>query len=210
MLRQILDILRCGRPSATAGLLAGSLVVGTALGAATAKVSEETATDASVTADRPRVEVLLDRLADSPSQRSAGRLERMIMADWTHSGSDTVDLLMDWAAEAMKTKDHQRALQYLDRVVRLAPDFAEGWNRRATVYYLLDDYGSSLSDIGHALSLQPRHFGALNGLGLVLDDIDRDDAALDAFRRAIKVHPYLEGVDKRIERLTKEVEGQPI
>ncbi len=215
MVRQILEALRSGRGASAALLIAGAIAAGGALGAATAQ--SETATDApreaSAAAEaslRSRDEALLDRLAKADSPQAASRIEREILADWTRSGSDTVDLLMQWAAEAMKSKDNKRALDYLDRVVSLDPGFAEGWNRRATVYYLLDDYGNSLNDIGHVLALQPRHFGALNGLGLVLDDLDEDGEALAAFRRALQVHPYLDGAQKRIEKLTKEVEGLPI
>lgn len=203
MLLQVLEFVRPAGRTVLAGLTAGSIVVGAALGAATGQ-------DASEEQARPKVEILLDRLAHSPSRESASRLERQILADWTASGSDTVDLLMQWAADAMADKDNDRALDYLNRVVTLAPEFSEGWNRRATIYYLLDDYANSLSDIGHVLSLQPRHFGALNGLGLVLDDIEQQGPALDAFRKALEVHPFLDGVQKRIDRLAKELEGQPI
>lgn len=203
MLRRVLDFVRPTGWTVLAGLAAGWIVAGAAIGAAT---EDEAAEEAG----RPKVEMLLDRLAHSPSAASASRLERQILADWTASGSDTVDLLMEWAADAMKARDNDRALDYLNRVVTLAPRFPEGWNRRATVYYLLDDYAKSLNDIGHVLSLQPRHFGALNGLGLVLDDLDQQGAALDAFRKALEVHPFLDGVQKRIDRLAKEVEGQPI
>ncbi|ESR23099.1 tetratricopeptide repeat protein [Lutibaculum baratangense] len=202
MLRRVVDRLKRASRLAAAAIVAVSAIGGVVFAApADSRVSRD---------DLPEVELLLDRLSESASPEGAGRIERRILANWSRSGSDTVDLLMNRAAEAMAAKEHDRALLYLDRVVTIAPGYAEGWNRRATLHYLRNDYARSLNDIGRVLALQPRHFGALNGLGLVLDELDQDGPALEAFRRALDVHPYLDGAEERVNRLSKSVDGLPI
>ena len=94
--------------------------------------------------------------------------------------------------------------------MRLAPEFAEGWNRRATVHFLRGDYGASVADIMRVLELEPRHFGALSGLGIILDRLDRKSEALAVFRRALEIHPHLDGASEAVDRLTPTVEGQEL
>ncbi|MGE0845160.1 MAG: hypothetical protein AB7L41_02765 [Flavobacteriaceae bacterium] len=153
---------------------------------------------------------LLDALAASPSESAAEALEQRILSAWLQSGSDTVDLLMQWSIKAMQEKNFPLALELLNEVVILKPDFAEGWNKRATVYYLIDEYALSLADIRHVLALEPRHFGALSGLGLILKETGDKKHALDAFRKALAVHPYLTNARKVMEELQIEVEGRGI
>ena len=117
---------------------------------------------------------------------------------------------MQWSIKAMQEKNFPLALELLNEVVILKPDFAEGWNKRATVYYLIDEYALSLADIRHVLALEPRHFGALSGLGLILKETGDKKHALDAFRKALAVHPYLTNARKVMEELQIEVEGRGI
>ena len=121
------------------------------------------------------------------------------------SGSDTADLLLTWASEAMSSNDNALALDVLDQLVQIKPDFAEAWNKRATVEFLMKDFGASLSDIRRTLQLQPRHFGALAGLGIILEDIGKDDEAILAYRRALEINPRLDAARTSLERLEKEV-----
>ncbi|MEJ8573824.1 tetratricopeptide repeat protein [Microbaculum marinum] len=165
--------------------------------------------DAESEAAEP-VEVLLDRLSQAGSEREAKALEREIVLAWNRSGSDTVDLLLSRAGAAIKQEDYGLALQYLDAIVETRPDFPEAWNMRATVYYLLDEYELSIADIQHVLTLQPRHFGALSGLGMIFRDLDQPAQALDAFRQALAVHPYFGNVRESAEKLEPEVEGREI
>jgi tetratricopeptide (TPR) repeat protein len=160
--------------------------------------------------DSDRVELLLDRLSEAGSAREAKSLERKIVMAWNQSGSDTIDLLVTRAAIAIKRKDYGLALQYLDTIVDSRPEFAEGWNMRATVYYLIDEYELSLADIQHVLALQPRHFGALSGLGMIFRDLDEPAKALDAFRQVLSVHPYFGNARESVEKLEPEVEGRDI
>ena len=123
---------------------------------------------------------------------------------WLESGSDTVDLLMSWSMAAMESKDYATALDFLDQVLILKPDFAEGWNKRATVYFLLDDYGKSIADIERTLRLEPRHFAALSGLGAILSDLGESQQAIDAYRRALELDPHMDKVKEALDKLEKE------
>lgn len=161
-------------------------------------------------AEADPVETLLDRLSKSSSENEASALEREIVVAWNHSGSDTVDLLLARAGTAIKKKQYGLALQYLDTIVETKPEFAEGWNMRATVYYLIDEYELSLADIQQVLALQPRHFGALSGLGMIFRDLDEPAKALDAFRQVLSVHPYFGNARESVDELEPEVEGRDI
>ena len=124
--------------------------------------------------------------------------------------SDTAALLMTRAKVAMDAKQIDIALQLLDAVVKLRPDYVEGWNRRATLYYLKNDCAHSLEDIEQVLVREPRHFGALAGLGMIMQDIGDEKRALDAFRKALAVNPHLEKVPELVKSLTEKVEGRDI
>jgi tetratricopeptide (TPR) repeat protein len=95
-------------------------------------------------------------------------------------------------------------------VVKLRPDYIEAWNRRATLYYLRNDYAHSLEDIEQVLIREPRHFGALAGLGMIMQDIGDEKRALDAFRKALAINPHLEKVPDLVKSLTEKVEGRDI
>ncbi len=155
-------------------------------------------------------ETLLDQLASTDDEATAKALETRVREIWQRSGSDTADLLLGRAGEAFKREDYARALQYLDTIVALRPGFVEGWNMRATVYYMLDEYELSMSDIEQVLSLQPRHFGALSGLGMIFRELEQPRQALEAFRKALAVNPFLENARTSVRRLEIEVEGRAI
>jgi len=114
------------------------------------------------------------------------------------------------AKVAMDAQNSDVALKLLDSVVQLRPDYVEGWNRRATLYYQRNDYTRSLEDIEQVLAREPRHFGALAGLGMIMQDLGDDKRALDAFRRALAVNPHLEKVPELVKTLTEKVEGRDI
>lgn len=133
-----------------------------------------------------------------------------IWRTWSRSGSASMDLLLRRANEAADAGDFDGALLFLDDLVRLAPDFAEGWNKRATVHFLRGDYGASVADIERTLMLEPRHFGALSGLAIILDRTGQKEGALRAWRRALEIHPHLEGATDAVERLSPEVEGRDL
>jgi len=164
-----------------------------------------------VGADRTRgLDFLFGALKAAPDEASARLVEARIWAIWLQTPSDTAALLMMRAKAAMDAQQVDVALKLLDAVVKLRPDYIEGWNRRATIYYLKNDYAHSLEDIQQVLIREPRHFGALAGLGMIMQDIGDEKRALDAFRKALAVNPYLEKVPDLVKSLTEKVEGRDI
>ena len=156
------------------------------------------------------LEKLFDELAVSPDATHSARFEAEILKRLHASGSATTDLLLSWAVEAMNKKRYTNALDILDQVILLDPDFVEGWNKRATVHFLMKDYGKSIADIQHTLALEPRHFGALSGFGMILRDIGEDRLAVDAFRKALAVHPQLKNARDALVALEAKIAGQDI
>ena len=110
----------------------------------------------------------------------------------------------------MGNQEYGEALRILDAIVTISPEYAEGWNKRATVYYLLGRHEDSISDVEKTLDLEPRHFGALSGLGLIYNRLDEDAAALDAFERALKVNPHLGQAKQEVKRLRDRIKGKRI
>jgi tetratricopeptide (TPR) repeat protein len=158
--------------------------------------------------EKTRLDELYAELAAAETPEAAERVARIIQRMWMESGSDTVDVLMSRAGKAIQADDHGLALDLLDTVVILKPSFAEGWNRRATVHYMREDFGKSLVDIERTLALEPRHWGALSGLAIIQRRLGFEDEALATFRRALELNPGLENATKAIEDLEKEAEGK--
>ena len=129
-----------------------------------------------------RLDGLFATLKSTKSASEAKVAEGSILRLWLESGSDTIDLLMAWAIKAIDAKNYPLALDFLDRIVTMKPDYVEGWNKRATVYFLTDDYKKSIADIERTLALEPRHFGALSGLGMIMRDIGDDKRAIEAYQ----------------------------
>ena len=150
-----------------------------------------------------QLDALFARLQSAGDPASAQLAEDAIIAIWLQSGSDTVDLLMSWGVQAIATKDYPKALDIFDRVVTLKPDYAEGWNKRATVYYLTDKYSQSLADIEHVLVLEPRHFGALIGLGSIFRELGDNTKAIAAYEQALALDPHLAKAREVLDQLEK-------
>ena len=164
-----------------------------------------------VGADKTRgLDFLFGALKAAPDETSAKHVEARIWALWLQTPSDTTALLMMRAKAAMDAQQMDVALKLLDAVVKLRPDYVEGWNRRATLYYLRNDYVHSLQDIEQVLIREPRHFGALAGLGMIMQDLGDEKRALDAFRKALAINPHLEKVPELVKALSEKVEGRDI
>jgi tetratricopeptide (TPR) repeat protein len=164
-----------------------------------------------VGADRTRgLDFLFGALKVAPDEASAKHVEARIWALWLQTPSDTTALLMMRAKAAMDAQQMDVALKLLDAVIKLRPDYVEGWNRRATLYYLQNDYAHSLEDIEQVLVREPRHFGALAGLGMIMQDLGDEKRALDAFRKALALNPHLDKVPELVKTLTEKVEGRDI
>jgi len=151
---------------------------------------------------------LFERLAAAKTAEEAKGIANLIQRRWARSGSDTADLLMTRAQDALKARELPLAIELLDRVITLEPDWAEGWNQRANALFLAGDPIRSLLDIAETLKREPRHYGAMMGLGTILRQQGDDKRAMVAYRRALAVYPQLEGVKDAVESLKLEVDGR--
>jgi tetratricopeptide (TPR) repeat protein len=149
----------------------------------------------------PRLEALLTALRTAPTIEAARVIEQRIWVIWAQSGDPAVDKLMAEGIARLNADDNEAALKLFDRVVDLAPGFAEGWNKRATTLYAMGRFAQSVQAIDQVLALEPRHFGALSGLGLCDIRLGKDREALAAFARAAAIDPNLPGVQANIETL---------
>lgn len=156
------------------------------------------------------LDTLFAALKIAPSEDTARAIEKQIWAVWMISGSDTCNLLMARVKAAIDGKDYDLALKLLTDIIEIKPDYTEAWNQRATVYYLKDDFAHAIADLGHVLAREPRHFGALSGLGLMLQELGDNKDALAAYRDALKIDPHLENIPDVVKELTVKVDGQAI
>ncbi len=149
----------------------------------------------------PRLPALFDRLKHAPSSDAATEIEHQIWAIWVVAGDPDIEGLMSEGEREMTEEHYPAALQAFNRIIAKRPDFAEGWNRRATLYYLMGEYQKSLTDIDRTLALEPRHFGALSGRGLVDLKLDREEDALKAWQQVLDIDPQNEGARQNVEIL---------
>jgi len=155
-----------------------------------------------------RIDALFADLKRESNERAAQRIAERITTEWRRSGSASIDLMMQWAGKAAEEKKFDVALDFLDQVTTLKPDYAEGWNRRATVHFAMENYAKSMSDIERTLRLEPRHFGALNGMAEILKEHGYKRQALGAFERILAVYPMMRSAQREFSELSDELAGQ--
>ena len=153
---------------------------------------------------------LFNRLAKAKTRTEARGIVASIEQTWLQSDSDTADLLMRRALQAMKKQNHKLALELLNKVVFLEPNWSEVWNQRATARYYADDPDGAVADVAQTLAREPRHFAALVGLGFILRRAKQEKMALQVFRCALEINPQLTNIKSIIEKLEISVEGQGI
>lgn len=159
----------------------------------------------------PRViDSLFEKLYETQNPVEARQLERKIWETWAHSGSDTLDALMKGGMTVMEQGDHARAEQIFSQMIELNPDFAEAYNKRATVRFLALDYAGSVADIERTLKLEPRHFGALSGLGTIMERLDNLPEALKAYRRALAANPHLQDAPEKLKELRRRIDAHTL
>ncbi|MCJ2015028.1 tetratricopeptide repeat protein [Methylobacterium sp. J-076] len=158
----------------------------------------------------PTLDALFERLKASDDPAEARGIARLIEQRLDRSGSATVDLLTDRARQAMTGRDFALAAELMDRATALDPNWAEGWNRRATVFWLLSDKGEAVSDLQRALVLEPRHFEAWSALGKIYESMDEKRQALAAFRRALALYPTMDKIREAVDRLAPDVDGRDL
>ncbi len=161
----------------------------------------------SLTEAADPLDSLFSELKRERDTNQAKRISERIWARWRDSGSATTNLLLQWADKAMADKKNSLALDLLDQVVVLMPDFAEGWNRRATLHYAMGNHSKSMADINRVLSLEPRHFGAMAGMAAILDASGNDALALRAWEQMLEVYPANKQAQTKVGELADKLAG---
>ena len=156
-----------------------------------------------------RLDSLFSQLQITDSGQKARTIEKFIWRIWRESGDESVDQLMVDGVKAMGGGNYEGALIAFNSIVEGAPSFAEGWNKRATLYWLMGDFEKSVEDINRTLALEPRHFGALSGLAMIRESQERPLDALQAFERALEIYPAMPNAAERIRKLNRQL-GEPI
>jgi tetratricopeptide (TPR) repeat protein len=162
-----------------------------------------------VYADDGRVGELLEALQDAEGTE-ARRIAGQIRTEWSKSGSAAMDLLLRRGREAMEDEDLGEAVEHLTALTDHAPDFAEGWAARALVFYQQGEYMLALSDLERALALNPRHFGALQGVGAIMQRLDRPELAWRAYEAVLALYPENTQVREAMESLDTTVRGRDL
>ncbi len=152
---------------------------------------------------------LLEQLAQSTPEQAIG-LDRQLQAMWALSGSASADLLLERGREALDDGDIETAIDHLTALTDHAPEFAEGWHVRASAFFGIDRFGMAIADLEHALTLNPNHYEAIYGLGLILEVTGQPDKAFQAYERALAIHPHHEEVTNAMNRLKPQIEGKAL
>lgn len=160
--------------------------------------------------DENRLDGLFAQLKRERNEKAAERIAARIWQEWFKSGSASIDLMMSWSNDAIEAKKFDVALDFLDQVVTLDPDYPEGWNRRATVHFMMNNYAKSMADIERTLELEPRHFGALSGMAQILKSTGRKQLALNAYQRVLEIYPMMRSAQGEVATLSEELTGEGI
>jgi tetratricopeptide (TPR) repeat protein len=157
-----------------------------------------------------RLNQLFIDLKRERNEKAAERIAGRIWGEWSQSGSASIDLMMQWSQKAIEDQKFHVALDFLDQVVTLQPDYAEGWNRRATVHFMMKNFGKSMSDIDRTLQLEPRHFGALSGLAEIMALTGHKQSALEAWQKVLAIYPMMRSAQDQVATLSEELAGEGI
>ncbi|PDT16534.1 hypothetical protein CO670_12840 [Rhizobium sp. J15] len=156
---------------------------------------------------KQRLDQLFSQLKRERDPEKASGIANEIRLEWNDSGSATINLLMQWADKAIEEKRNPAALDFLDEAIALKPDYAESWNRRATLNFVMGNYRKSMSDIERVLDLEPRHFGALSGLAAILGNAGNDQLALKAWQQFLNVYPADRTAQEQVNMLSEKLAG---
>jgi tetratricopeptide (TPR) repeat protein len=164
----------------------------------------------AATTKQARLDQLFSDLKRERNEKAAERIAGSIWSEWSQSGSASIDLMMQWSQKAIEGQKFDVALDFLDQVVTLQPTYAEGWNRRATVHFMMKNYGKSMSDIDHTLQLEPRHFGALSGLAQIMALTGHKQSALEAWQKVLAIYPMMRSAQDQVGTISEELAGEGI
>ncbi len=166
-------------------------------------------TASSAFAQTDRLDELFSRLKTADASES-GRISTEIWDEWSKSGSAAMDLLLKRGRDEMTEGRPELAIEHLTALIDHAPDFAEGWNARATAYYQAGLLGPAVGDIAHVLSLNPRHFGALAGLGAIFEELEKPEQALEVYNAALALNPHADGLEAAVKRIETDLQGSDL
>ena len=153
----------------------------------------------------PELPGLFTELANATDQTEANRIEGQIWQHWLDAPDAESTTLMSQISQAMAGADLAVALSLSDQLVKSHPNFAEAWNKRATVHYMLGNNAKSVDDIRETIALEPRHFGAISGLGLIFLRSQDYESALEAFRQVLSVSPASINAQRSVNRVLQEL-----
>lgn len=191
-----------------------ALILALAAPAASPALAEEVAAAAPGTkaelAPQNKLDSLFTDLKRERNEKAAERIAARIWEEWGRSGSASIDLMMQWSQTAMEAQKFDVALDFLDQVVTMRPSYAEGWNRRATVHFMMNNFSKSMSDINQTLRLEPRHFGALAGMAAILKNGGNKELTLNAWQRVLDVYPMMRSAQTEVAAISEELAGEGI
>ncbi|KAA9010238.1 tetratricopeptide repeat protein [Histidinibacterium aquaticum] len=164
----------------------------------------------SLSAGAETLDEMYQDLAAAETEEEARRIEERIASEWAKSGSAAIDLLWQRGRDALEAGDPRTAAEHFTAAIDHAPDFAEAYHGRATAYFMQDLYGPALDDIRQTLVLNPRHFGAMRGLAIILEQIGDEETAMQVSREILEIHPYMADVAEALERLELRQDGIPL
>jgi len=193
-----------------ANIFLGYLLIAMFLAITATSAISQTTVSAPNSKTSNHLDTLFARLKKERHSAQAERISKKIWANWARSGSASIDLLSGWARDAIANDKFGVALDLLDQVTTLRPDFAEGWNQRATLHFMMKNYGKSLRDIERVLALEPRHYGALSGLGLIFQQLDDKKKALTAWYQVLALYPAMQNAQKAVIKLEEDISAKGI
>lgn len=156
---------------------------------------------AMATQKDPALDGLFQRLTTIDDPVAAAALQQTIWETWIKADTTELDALMRQGMVQMARQRLDDAVETFSHLIEKAPDFAEAWNKRATVHFLRGDMAASVADIRRTVALEPRHFGAWSGLGMIMVELGRPADAVKAYEEALKYNPHIEGLREHIEKL---------
>ena len=204
----MLAAVRCRMRTGPAVALAAC--VARVLGVAWLAASLTVSMDAAADQQDPRLGELFVALSEARDLETALAVEAAIWQIWLDGGDSELNELMVQGIAAMSANRFRDAAGRFTELILAAPAFAEAWNKRATVYYLMDRLDDSVRDIQRTLALEPRHFGAISGMGLIFLERGDEEGALGAFEKVLEIHPHARGARFHVERLRERLRGRRI
>lgn len=188
-------------------LFAAAFVAGSLVYPASAQTKLERPTSSASAKPADKLDSLFSELKRERNDRQAKRISERIWAEWRDSGSATVNLLMQWADKAITDDKNGLALDLLDQAIVLKPDYVEGWNRRATLHFMMGNHGKSMVDINRVLTLEPRHFGAIAGMAAILSASENDELELRAWEQLLEIYPANRQAQEKVGELADKLAG---